>query len=72
MTLLEEAPDADGTTRERYYYDTLKPLYNCQVPGRTRYEWHHSDKRKDYEEGRRESNREYARIRRFLMKEAST
>ena len=35
IQLLEECPDEQGTAREQYYYDTLKPLYNIQRPGQT-------------------------------------
>ena len=35
IKLLEECADDQGTAREQYYYDTLKPLYNYQRPGQT-------------------------------------
>ena len=38
MNVLEETTDALGTSREQYFYDTLKPLYNYQRPGQTRQE----------------------------------
>ena len=38
MKVLEETTDALGTSREQYFYDTLKPLYNHCRPGQTRKE----------------------------------
>jgi len=36
--LLEECDDIYSTQRERYYYDTLKPLYNRYRPGQPQIE----------------------------------
>ena len=33
MKLLEVVSDDMGYIRERYYYDTLKPIYNVYKPG---------------------------------------
>ena len=32
IKLLEEVPDDQGTVKEQYWYDTLKPFYNCYNP----------------------------------------
>jgi hypothetical protein len=40
IVLLDEVPDAEGRKWERHYYDTLDPLYNERVPGRTGKEWY--------------------------------
>lgn len=53
MVLLEECEDVLGTTREQYYFDTLKPLYNRQRPGQTNREWHHTHPEKMREACRR-------------------
>lgn len=39
IVLLEECADDLGVTREQFYYDTLKPLYNKCRPGQTYNEW---------------------------------
>ena len=39
MVLLEECEDALWTTREKYWYDTLHPLYTKCRPGTTAKEW---------------------------------
>jgi hypothetical protein len=36
---LESCADADGPSRERYYYETLKPLYNERCPNRGKKEY---------------------------------
>jgi len=33
IRLLETVPDDQAITKEQYYYDTLKPLYNNKRPG---------------------------------------
>jgi len=39
IKLLEEVPIDQGTIKEQYWYDTLKPLYNHVRPGQTRDEY---------------------------------
>ena len=40
MKLLETVADDQAVIKEQYYYDTLKPLYNCRRPGQTKKEIH--------------------------------
>lgn len=46
IVLLDKVPDEEGAKWERHYYDTLDPLYNKSVPGRTASEWY-ADNRED-------------------------
>ena len=39
IVLVDEVPDEEETEWERYYYETLDPLYNAYMPGRTQEEW---------------------------------
>ena len=56
IKLIEECEESQGTLREQYWYDTLKPLYNMQRPGQTEKE----SQRKYYQtEVRKESQRRY-------------
>lgn len=54
MVLLEDCEDILGTSREQYYFDTLKPLYNKCRPGQTQLEY-----KRSHPEQRREINRRY-------------
>lgn len=47
MKLLEQCDDNNATMRERYFYDTLKPLYNKCIPGRTNREIEATEVRKE-------------------------
>lgn len=60
MVILEECEDVVGTSREQYYYDTLKPLYNKCRPGQTRREYQraHPEQKKESNRRYREANRE--------------
>lgn len=60
MVLLEECEDVVGTSREQYYYDTLKPLYNRCRPGQTNREYKrtHPEKMRENNRRYREANRE--------------
>jgi hypothetical protein len=40
IVLVDEVPDEEETEWERYYYETLDPLYNAYMPGRKKAEWH--------------------------------
>ena len=40
IVLVDEVPDEEVTKWERHYYETLDPLYNERVPGRTPAESH--------------------------------
>ena len=49
MQLLEVCPNSTreyATSRERYYYDLLKPFYNEQMPGRSQAEYYQTPERK--------------------------
>jgi predicted GIY-YIG superfamily endonuclease len=65
MKLLETVPDDQGTVKEQYYYDTLKPFYNRYRPGQTPEEHAMSNlgreviKRYEQSEARREARRRY-------------
>jgi predicted GIY-YIG superfamily endonuclease len=39
IVLLDTVPDNERAQWERHYYDTLNPLYNERVPGRSQKEW---------------------------------
>ena len=39
MQLLEECEGENATARERHFIETLKPLYNKRIPGRTMHEY---------------------------------
>jgi hypothetical protein len=54
MVLLEECEDVSGASREQFYYDALKPLYNIKRPGQTQKEY-----RRAHPEVHREVNRKY-------------
>lgn len=47
IKLLETVTDDQAVTKEQYYYDTLKPLYNCQRPGQTRKDRQNTTKYKE-------------------------
>lgn len=47
IKLLEEVPEDQGVTKEQYYYDILKPLYNKCRPGQTRAEYRQIDAHKE-------------------------
>jgi len=49
MILLEECEDSDKIRRERHYIETLNPLYNLQIPGRSRAEYAKTEKAKKYQ-----------------------
>ena len=38
MVTLEQCSVEEGTAREQFWYDTLKPLYNSNRPGQTKTE----------------------------------
>lgn len=74
IRLIEECEESEGTLREQYWYDTLKPLYNRQRPGQTWKEYKQTEARKEYQqtdaykdyqrkynqtEARKESKRKY-------------
>ena len=65
IRLIEECQDAQGTLREQYWYDTLKPLYNICRPGQTKEEYYQSEARKEAQrryaqtEARKEAHRIY-------------
>ena len=61
IKLLEEVPEDQGITKEQYYYDTLKPLYNKCRPGQSMKEYNQSEARKEaYRRYRQsEANRRY-------------
>ena len=65
MSVLEECEGVMGVSREQFYYDTLKPLYNKYRPGQTNAEWRrlHSEKVREtyrkYDAAHRQQRREY-------------
>jgi predicted GIY-YIG superfamily endonuclease len=69
MKLLETVPNDQAITKEQYYYDTLKPLYNNKRPGQTSEQYQQSKARKDaqrkyqqletYKKAHREACRKY-------------
>lgn len=56
MKLLEEVPDDQGVTKEQYYYDILKPLYNRCRPGQSVKEYQSTDAFKQSLKKYREKN----------------
>lgn len=56
LRLIEECEVAQGTLREQYWFDILKPLYNMQRPGQTQKE---SQRKYAQTEARKESQRKY-------------
>lgn len=58
MALLEECEDVLGASREQYFFDTLKPLYNVRRPGQTQKEYQHKYYAA-HPEQRRETLRKY-------------
>jgi hypothetical protein len=54
--VLEDCPLEARLQRERHWYDTLHPLYNQQVPGRTKKEsdaaWHAANREQENERSR--------------------
>jgi hypothetical protein len=65
MKLLETVPNDQAVTKEQHYYDTLKPLYNCQRPGQTKRKYQQSEAYKEYRkiyeqsEARKEAQKKY-------------
>ena len=47
IRLIEECQDAQGTLREQYWFDTLKPLYNRCRPGQTDQEYQQTEAGKE-------------------------
>jgi len=47
IKLLEEVSDIDSISKEQYYFDTLKPLYNRCRPGQTKKEYCQTDAYKE-------------------------
>lgn len=43
IKILEEVPNEQATSKEQYYYDTLKPLYNKQRPKQSLKEYQQTD-----------------------------
>ena len=66
IVLVDEVPDEEETEWERYYYDTLDPLYNAYMPGRTK-----ADSCKNWREQNREKWNEYQR-KRYASKQNAT
>ena len=66
IVLVDEVPDEEGTKWERYYYETLDPLYNAYMPGRT-----YADSCKNWREQNREKCNEYKRKYRASKKNGS-
>lgn len=54
MALLEECEDVLGTSKEQFYYDSLKPLYNKKRPGQT-----HAEYQRAHPEVHREASRKF-------------
>ena len=71
MKLLEKCEDALAVSRERHFYDTLKPLYNKCVPGRSSSELERTEARKEKNRLWREANRERVRETLRLWKTAN-
>jgi len=80
IKLLEECEDDIATTREQYYYDTLKPFYNRCRPGQTKKESQRkyrqtgackeSQRKSEQKEARKEYQREYKKRYRAAKKAA--
>jgi hypothetical protein len=50
IRLLETVTPEKSIEKEKYYYDTLKPLYNYQRPGQSKREYELTDTYKKYRE----------------------
>lgn len=47
IRFLETVTPEESIEKEKYYYDTLKPLYNRQRPGQSKDEYDHTTIRKE-------------------------
>jgi hypothetical protein len=67
IKLLEEVQEEEATTKEQYYYDLLKPLYNIYRPGQTMKEYRQTavcqqkEKERYASETRKEQQKEYGK-----------
>lgn len=60
IKLLETVPENQGTVKEQFYYDTLKPLYNRNRPGQTKKEVQKKYEQSEaYKKLRREKSKTY-------------
>jgi len=63
IVLLDTVPDNERAVWERHYYDTLHPLYNERVPGRSQKEWMNREHFKNYQREYYQRNKEAYRER---------